>query len=189
MDNTPLKSGRIGSLIGLQKKTLNLPELMRSELKKPLGNLLIGLPNVTVNLLRVFTQKGPPYFAVVGDFTSKNILDAGLEPDLVIVDNRVMRSKVPPLDFGDRQKITLVNQAGTVNSNVWNILWEAVSLKSRVSITVEGEEDLLVLPLISLTPIGSLIVYGQPREGMVVVEVTKKKKEWVKGFLSRMEEN
>ncbi len=170
-------------------KTLNLPDSMRVELKKPLGKLLTGLPNETVNILRkVLTQKNPPYFAVVGDFTSKNVLDAGLEPDLIVVDNRVMRSEVPPLDLGERRKITAINQAGTVDSSVWIALGEAVILKSRVSVIVEGEEDLLVLPLISLTPIGSLIVYGQPREGMVVVEVTKKIKGWVEDFLSRMEE-
>jgi len=158
-------------------------------LKKPLGELLTGPPSETVNLLRrVVTQKKPPYFAVVGDFTSKNVLDAGLEPDLVVVDHRVMRSKVPPVDLRERQKISSINKAGTVDSSAWRALREAVILKSRASVIVEGEEDLLVLPLISLTPIGSLIVYGQPREGMVVIEVTKMMKGWAEDFLSRMEE-
>ncbi len=175
--------------MSLEKNALYLPESMRAELKKPLGKLLKGLPNETVNILRRdLKQQKPPYFAVVGDFTSKNILDAGLEPDLVVVDNRVMRSEVPPLDFGERQKITAINQAGTIDPSAWIALGEAVILKSRLSVIVEGEEDLLVLPLISLTPIGSLIVYGQPREGMVVVEVTKEIKGWVEDFLSRMEE-
>jgi len=173
-----------------ERKLLTLPEFMRSELKKPLGKLLTGHPNETINLLKAeLTQNKPLYFAVVGDFTSKNILNAGLEPDLVVVDNRVMRSEVPPLDLGGRQKITAFNQAGTVDPSAWRALGEAVILKSRVSVIVEGEEDLLVLPLVSLTPIGSLIVYGQPREGMVVVEVTKKIKGWVEDFLSRMEES
>jgi len=173
-----------------ERKLLTLPEFMRSELKKPLGKLLTGPPNETVNLLKAeLTQNKPLYFAVVGDFTSKNILNAGLEPDLVVVDNRVMRSEVPLLDLGERQKITAFNQAGTVDPSAWRALGEAVILKSRVSVIVEGEEDLLVLPLVSLTPIGSLIVYGQPREGMVVVEVTKKIKGWVEDFLSRMEES
>ncbi len=92
------------------------------------------------------------------------------------------------MDLGGRQKITAFNQAGTVDPSAWGALGEAVILKSRVSVIVEGEEDLLVLPLISLTPIGSLIVYGQPREGMVVVEVTEKMKGWAEDFLSRMEE-
>ena len=175
--------------MSLNRKTLNLPESMRAELKKPLGKLLTGPPSETVKLLRrVLTQKKPPYFAVVGDFTSKNVLDAGLEPDLIVVDNRVMRSEVPPVDLGERQKITAFNQAGTVEPSAWSAIEEAVILKSRASVIVEGEEDLLVLPLISLTPIGSLIVYGQPREGMVVVEVTKKMKGWAEDFLSRMEE-
>lgn len=173
-----------------ERRLLTLPEFMRVELKKPLGKLLTGPTNETVNLLRTeLTQKKPIYFSVVGDFTSKNILNAGLEPDLVVVDNRVMRSEVPPLDLGGRQKITAFNQAGTVDPSAWRALGEAVILKSRVSVIVEGEEDLLVLPLISLTPIGSLIVYGQPREGMVLVEVTKKIKGWVEDFLSRMEES
>jgi uncharacterized protein (UPF0218 family) len=176
--------------VSLERKTLNLPEFMRVELKKPLGKLLTGLPDETLNLLRrELKLKKPTYFAVVGDFTSKNILDAGLEPDLVVVDNRVMRAEVPPLDLGERKKITAINQAGTIDASAWSALGEAVILKSRVSVIVEGEEDLLVLPLISLTPIGSLIVYGQPREGMVVVEVTKKINGWVEDFLSRMEES
>jgi uncharacterized protein (UPF0218 family) len=163
---------------------------MRAELKKPLGRLLAGPPSEMVNLLRkVLTHKKPPYFAVVGDFTTKNILEAKLEPDLVVVDNRVMRSEVPPVDLGERRKISAYNQAGTVDPSAWSALEEAVILKSQASVIVEGEEDLLVLPLISLTPIGSLIVYGQPREGMVVVEVTEEMKGWVEDFLSRMEEH
>jgi len=175
--------------VSLERKTLRLPESMRSELKKPLGKLLTGPPYETVNLLRrILTENKPSYFAVVGDFTSKNVLDAGLEPDLVVVDYRVMRFEVPPVDLRERQKITSINQAGTVDPSAWRALREAVILKSRASVIVEGEEDLLVLPLISLAPIGSLIVYGQPREGMVVIEVTKKMKGWAEDFLSRMEE-
>ena len=173
-----------------ERRLLTLPVSMRVELKKPLGKLFTGPPNETVNLLRaVLIQYKPHYFAVVGDFTSKNILNAGLEPDLVVVDNRVMRSEVPPLDLEGRQRITAFNRAGTIDPSAWIALREAVMLKSRVSVIVEGEEDLMVLPLISLTPIGSLIVYGQPREGLVVVEVTKKIKGWAEDFLSRMEES
>jgi uncharacterized protein (UPF0218 family) len=37
-------------------------------------------------------------------------------------------------------------------------------------------------------PLGSVIVYGQPREGLVVVEVTEEMKRWTEDFLTRMEE-
>jgi uncharacterized protein (UPF0218 family) len=175
--------------MSLEGKILSLPESMRAELKQPLGTLLTGPHSRTVELLKaILDDKDPAILAVVGDFTSKNILEAGLDPDIVVVDNRVMRSEVPPVNMGDRRKITSSNQAGTVDPSAWQALREAVTLKSRVSVIVEGEEDLLVLPLISLTPIGSLIVYGQPREGMVVVEVTDEMKGWAEDFLSRMEE-
>jgi uncharacterized protein (UPF0218 family) len=162
---------------------------MRNELKKPLGILLTGHPTKTIiQLKKILKKKNPPFFSVVGDFTSKNILEAGIEPDIIVVDNRVMRLEVPPLDMGNRTIIPCVNKPGTINSNAWEALGKAVILKSRVSVIVEGEEDLLVLPLVSLTPKGSIIVYGQPVEGMVIVEVTEEMKGWTEDFLSRMEE-
>jgi len=38
-------------------------------------------------------------------------------------------------------------------------------------------------------PLGSVIVYGQPSEGLVVVEVTEEMKRWNEDFLTRMEES
>ncbi len=38
---------------------------------------------------------------------------------------------------------------------------------------IEGEEDLLALPFFLLAELSSVVVYGQPFEGMVVVRVTK----------------
>lgn len=127
-------------------------------------------------------------FAVVGDFSAKNILEAGHEPDIVVVDHRVMRVNVEPLDYGGRRILQVRNLRSTVDIGVWDALEEAVTLKRSVAVIVEGEEDLLVLPLISLMPLGSLIVYGQPREGMVVVDVTEERKRWADSFMDRMEE-
>jgi uncharacterized protein (UPF0218 family) len=36
-------------------------------------------------------------------------------------------------------------------------------------------------------PLGSVIAYGQPHEGLVVVTVSEEKREWARGFLSQME--
>ena len=38
-------------------------------------------------------------------------------------------------------------------------------------IVVDGEEDLLALPAIALAPLTSVILYGQPDEGLVIVKV------------------
>jgi len=162
---------------------------MRAELKAPLGQLLPGEPHETVSKLRrILRKKKPPMFAVVGDFTSSNILEAGLDPDIIVIDYRVMRLDVDPLNHGERHILRARNPRGTVDSEAWVALEEAATLKSRTAVIVEGEEDLLVLPLISLMPLGSVIVYGQPREGMVVVEVSEERKGWAESFMARMEE-
>jgi len=172
-----------------ERKTLVLPVSMRAELKTPLGRLLAGEPSETVKSLEnIIKEEKPPFFAVVGDFTTLNILKSSMKPDLVVVDHRVMRENVDPVDLEDRQIFFASNPAGTVTPEAWDALEEAVTLKREASVVVEGEEDLMVLPLISLTPKGSIIVYGQPREGMVVINVTTEMKTWTDDFLSRMEE-
>jgi uncharacterized protein (UPF0218 family) len=163
----------------LARGTLVLPLNMRSELKEPLGQLLRGEPSETVEeLRRILREREPPMLAVVGDFTTKNVLEAGLEPDVV-----------DPLDHAERRILRCDNRQGTVDARAWAVLEEAVSLKSSAAVIVEGEEDLLVLPLILLMPEGALIVYGQPREGMVVVEASRERKGWAEEFLARMEES
>ncbi|RLI09881.1 hypothetical protein DRO42_03060 [Candidatus Bathyarchaeota archaeon] len=163
---------------------------MRGELKTPLGRLLEGEPRETVARLgEMLRRLRPAMFASVGDFTSRNVLEAGLEPDIVVVDHRVMRASVEPLSLGGRVEIRARNPPGTIDAEAWGALEEAVTLKSGVAVIVEGEEDLLVLPLIALMPLGSVIVYGQPRAGIVVVEVTEERKRWADGFMRRMEES
>ncbi len=162
---------------------------MRLELKSPLGMLLEGAPSETIKQLRqLIIQYKPPLLAVVGDFTSKNIMKACLDPDICVIDHRIMREKVEPLDHGKREVFSTHNRPGTINIEAWLVLKDAVTLKSKASVIVEGEEDLLVIPLILLAPTGSLIVYGQPRKGMVVVEASEERKAWAEDFINRMEE-
>ncbi|MFQ6054247.1 MAG: GTP-dependent dephospho-CoA kinase family protein [Candidatus Bathyarchaeia archaeon] len=162
---------------------------MRGELKRPLGLLLEGEPGETVpRLAEMIRSLRPTMFASVGDSSTENILTAGLEPDIVVVDHRIMRVSVEPIDLGGRVEIPVRNLPGTIDADAWRGLREAVTLKKGVAVIVEGEEDLLVLPLIALMPLGSVIVYGQPQAGMVVVEVTEERKMWAEDFMKRMEE-
>jgi uncharacterized protein (UPF0218 family) len=172
------------------KRTLILPFEMRAELKIPLGQLLIGEPSCTIlQLNRIINKKKPPMFAVVGDFTTKNILEANIKPNIVVLDHRVMRVEVEPLAHKTRHVFKCVNKQGTIDLEAWKALEKAITLKCNTAVIVEGEEDLLVLPLILMMPLRSLIIYGQPREGMVVVEATEERKVWAEDFLARMEEN
>jgi len=50
---------------------------------------------------------------------------------------------------------------------------------------IDGEEDLLVLPVVQYAPIGSVVYYGQPGEGLVKVVVTKEKKRQVVALVAQ----
>jgi len=163
---------------------------MRAELKEPLGILLEGEPKATIVRLREMIQRlKPSLFAAVGDFISENVIESGIEPDIVVVDHRIMRISVRPMNTKGRTEIRARNPQGTIDADAWRAIDEAVTLKRGVAVIVEGEEDLLVLPLIALMPRGSLIAYGQPHAGMVAVEVTEERKRWADGFMRRMEES
>lgn len=162
---------------------------MRGDLKIPLGELLKGeVSENVVSLRKILEEKKPPCFATVGDYVTYYIIGSGLDPDLAVVDHRVMRQEVEPFGFR-RKKVTVSNPAGTIKAEAQRVLGDAITLKKRLGVVVEGEEDLLVLPLMAMMPIGSVIVYGQPREGMVVVTLTEERRRWAKDFMAEMEED
>jgi len=53
---------------------------------------------------------------------------------------------------------------------------------------VEGEEDLLTIVAVLCAPENSLVVYGQPHEGIVVVKVTEKTRETMRHIVDAMEQ-
>ena len=162
---------------------------MRGDLKTPLGELIRGDVSDNVVILReMLEEKKPPCFATVGDYVTFYVMESGLNPDLAVVDHRVMRQNVDPFKF-IREKVAVINPAGTIKAEAQRVLWDAITLKKRLGVVVEGEEDLLVLPLMAMMPIGSVIVYGQPHEGMVVVTLTEERRRWAKDFMAEMEEN
>jgi hypothetical protein len=159
---------------------------MRIELKTPLGELYRGEPKETAACLKEKLKVKPPLLAVVGDFVAANLIGAGLFPDIVVVDGKTLRAVVEPVEHGLKE-IHVPNEAATINAEAWLVLRAAVTLKRRVAVVVEGEEDLLVLPLLAEMPVGSVIAYGQPHEGLVVVTVSDERRDWARGFLNRME--
>lgn len=172
----------------MKKRDLRLPLGLRGELKKPLGLLVSGSPQETMRALRAFLEERRPKALIsVGDFTSKNIIEAGLPLKMAVIDNRVMRSEMEHWFPHGWEEFHVENPPGTIRSEVWGVLEEAINLNREAVVIVEGEEDLLTLPIIALTPIGSIVIYGQPKEGIVIVEVNEERKQWTSGFLKRME--
>ncbi|MCS7119704.1 MAG: GTP-dependent dephospho-CoA kinase family protein [Nitrososphaerota archaeon] len=160
---------------------------LRAELKRPLGLLLKNSNTPAVEKLRdILEAKKPKKLIAVGDRVSRDLLKNGIRPDMVIIDYKIMREPVDPLDFQAEKTFHLENRAGTISEDSWKIIGDAARYNGTTKIVVEGEEDLLTLVAVSCSPSGSLVIYGQPREGIVVVEVTDSAKEKVKDIIRRM---
>jgi len=168
--------------------TKKLTEEARRELKKPLGLLLLERENKTIEQLKqILKGHKTGKTIVIGDYTAKRILDNGLTADIIVIDNKTMRKNIRPLTTTQEETIRVRNPAGTITEEAGKAVKEAVKSGKRTEILVDGEEDLLTLPAILHSPTGSVVMYGQPQEGLVVVEVTREKKIAIRKIIGKME--
>lgn len=164
------------------------PELRR-ELKLPLGLLIRGSPRYTTERLKeIVDEKKPEKLIAVGDRASRSIIRKGIRLDVAVVDNRVMRKPIRPITLKTDKTYRVDNPAGTLTDEAWQVMAEAIRHNGRVKVLVEGEEDLLTLAAVLSSPEGSMVVYGQPRSGIVAIDVTEATKERFRRIVERMEE-
>jgi len=197
-------------------KNLKLPLDLRKELAKPLGKLIFGNRVNTINEIAAFLKKEidannavDRRLYCVGDIVTYDFLNDSFLRNYIkicFVDEKTKRQEQEEIKFSFTEIfdkfIELKNPAGTISSEIWPILEYILNENLKVLITiVEGEEDLLVIPLISelsLKPnIKHYVFYGQPPitdaeksipEGIVMVEVNEKIKERVSEIIELMDE-
>jgi len=170
------------------KQTLSLTPRLRQELKNPLGILLRGTPEQTMRqLIDLVLKEKPECVISVGDMVSQNMLKHGIQPKIIIIDNKVMREKSEPIKTTVSKLVSVKNLAGTLTPETWMVINRALEQKQPTQVLVEGEEDLLALVAVLEAPEGSLVVYGQPHEGVVVVTADKETKERVQKVVDSME--
>ncbi len=163
------------------------PELRR-KLKDPLGRLIKGSFSETMSRFKEFESKKRSTLIVsVGDTVTKNLLESGWTSKLSVVDNLAMRGRTEPILQDADRTIRVRNPQGTITDEAMEAIGESFASDGNTRIVVDGEEDLLTLIAILCAPLDSVVVYGQPHQGIVVVEVTEQKKVEVKGILNEME--
>jgi uncharacterized protein (UPF0218 family) len=138
-------------------------------------------------LKEIVEETKPAKIIAVGDRVTGNLAKSGLPPDVAIVDNKIMRKPVAPVEVDAEKTFNVGNPAGTITDEAYRAVEEAVGSAGRVKVLVDGEEDLLTLVAVLSAHVGSVVVYGQPREGVVVVHVTEDSKRKIAGIVNRME--
>jgi len=170
-----------------RKQTLVLTLEQRKELKNPIGTLVKGPPEHTMRELAATVQNEKPVLVIsVGDEVSRSMLRHGIKPHIMIVDNKTMREETEPIETAGFDAVEIANPAGTLTPNAWRAIHEALSKKRSTQILVNGEEDLLTLVAVLEAPEKSLVVYGQPHEGVVIISVNRSTKQRVSRIIDAM---
>jgi GTP-dependent dephospho-CoA kinase len=155
-------------------------------LKEPFGRLLPGTPAKTMSQLNsIISQSQPRRIAAVGDVVSRETLVAGIAVNLRILDHISMRRPTAAFNLKVRKTYRVRNPAGVITLEAWDTIKRAMKDDDAL-IVVEGEEDLLALPCIVESPSNSLVLYGQPSKGLVVVDTDSPAKNEAGQILSRM---
>ena len=165
-----------------------LTKALRQSLKRPLGDLVPGTEAECNRVLAdvVATEK-PPMLILVGDTVSRNAVDSGIEPNVLIIDHLEKRGKSQPFPFHNRRIIRTKNRAGRIEMEAWHAIEQAIN-EGGALVEVDGEEDLLTIAAVLSAPNGSLVVYGQPGVGIVFVRVSEVEKSETKKILDSMEQ-
>jgi uncharacterized protein (UPF0218 family) len=122
----------------------------------------------------------------VGDYITAYLFRHNIKPDLFIVDDKIMRKQISPIDADADVVLTVKNPAGTITDQAWSAIEAASRSRRRTKIQVDGEEDLLALVAILTVPLNSIVLYGQPLQGVVVVKVTAEMRERVRRIVDAM---
>ena len=142
------------------------------ELKKPLGKLYAEFEDA------VDVIKSSSFLISVGDATFSNLIRYEIYPNLAIIDNLIQRQNYNHDVIHTENILKANNPAGYITDDLWEAIGKALRLCDNGEcyvIDVAGEEDLAVLPCILMASEDTTILYGQPNEGLVVLNVSDTK--------------
>lgn len=190
-DHTPISTTRVREGVIDREGRFTMPDWLRKDLTMPLGMVLAG-EKIEESIL---THARDTVISV-GDLTTKTLLEVGVTPRLMIIDNKVNR-----MEFRELQPLIAklhidtkkaVSGPGFISKEALDEIRIVLKSRGRVVpfvLEIDGEEDLLALPAIIEAPLGSVVYYGQSDVGMVEVIVTKKKKKEAIALLEKFIHN
>ena len=153
------------------------------ELKKPLGQLYPDFEDAIDEI------KSSEFLISVGDATFNNLTKYELYPNIGIIDNLIQRKNhTHEIIYADHI-LKAENPAGYITDDLWETIGQALELSNTGEcyvIEVAGEEDLAVLPCIIMADPETIILYGQPNEGLVLLkagDLVNKAKKLINGFI------
>jgi uncharacterized protein (UPF0218 family) len=138
-----------------------------------------------MDLLKSAPDWGSPAKIIsVGDITTCNLIESGILPDICIVDHLTCRAEVSDevkkrIRHPAYHEVTVKNPAGTITPDLVTAITDAMKCKRPIRIFVA----------VVLAPLSSIVIYGQPSSGCVLIKVTSEKKKEIRELLNQMEDD
>ena len=189
-----------------------VPEKERHRFAQPLGNLISGKREETLREVEkivkgYLNQNYSLNFYIVGDIVTKdflanNFLKSNIK--LCIIDEMTQRNKIQiDIEGFFEEIIETINPRGKIQKENYSIIENIVKSNKRTLLRItEGEEDLLVIPLVVSLPleeqVKNIVFYGQPPitdskkpipEGIVLLDVNKRIKKIYQNISQSMEKS
>jgi uncharacterized protein (UPF0218 family) len=163
---------------------VHLPDNLRDKLKKPLGILLKDSDVTRENILNKIPAGS--FVISVGDATTEKLINYGIIPSLQIVDGVEKRVKRDLPSGNVKTILNCNNPPAEITIQSVKTIKKAFQSPTPVRIAVTGEEDLLVLPVVVYAPAKSVVLYGQPNEGLVMVSINEETRSKAQSILDSM---
>ncbi|MBT4327081.1 MAG: GTP-dependent dephospho-CoA kinase family protein [Candidatus Nitrosopelagicus sp.] len=164
---------------------MKLPDSKRDSFKNPLGVLLPESQADKAGIEQYLSDDS--YIITVGDRTTEKMIEFGIIPSLQIIDGIEKREKRESIKLEGTIELTVDNPPAEITDSSIEIIKKAFSMDGKIRIMVNGEEDLLVIPVCVYAPDNSVVMYGQPNEGLVIVKITSEIRNKTQKLLDLME--
>ena len=156
-------------------KVLHMPAVLDDEFKTPMGELFEGpedTPEVALSAMLEALPSNSGALVAVGDVTVKGLMDMGVLPDIAFIDGQTKREMLDESLQVNSDAYSLrkdvVNPPGQLTPELLEVIRWSLEQDDSVLIEVDGEEDLAPMFVLATAPLGTIIVYGQPRQGVVM---------------------
>jgi len=163
---------------------LVLPQNLKQKLRQKFGKVLKNDPD--------YKNLNNNFIIAVGDIVTVNMVKNGRKPDISIFDYKTNREEIADkniLKLLPKPDTKTLNMPGTINKNAVIELnfkiRNSLKNKNNYAIAIKGEEDLLALPAILLSPLAAIVIYGLHDVGAIVVNVEEKTKSGIKEIIGK----
>ena len=123
----------------------------------------------------------------VGDVTTENLTNAGINLELEVVDLVTKRDEKHFEHVPGSYSVS--NPPGIISLDLINAIEHFLKENITGRIEVKGEEDLAVIPIIFYADNNTVIVYGIPDTGMAFIKVNGEIKKEIENMIMEMYEN